>query len=139
MPRTGALLLLSRDHHTALVLALAARKAAESADKIACDEVLMRINAHWHQVMAAHFQNEEQLLVRLKDLLDPQAVARIFSEHAMLQQLIVEPGMFELSERLNRLGELLAAHVRYEERVLFPHLQAALDNNIVTHFPMQEN
>ena len=98
----------------------------------------MRINAHWHQVMAAHFQNEEQLLVRLKDLLDPQAVARIFSEHAMLQQLIVEPGMFELSERLNRLGELLAAHVRYEERVLFPQLQTALDNT-VARYPIQEN
>ncbi len=139
MPRTGALLSLSRDHHTALVLARAARKAAESADKIVCEEVLMRINAHWHQVMAAHFQSEEQLLVRLKDLLDPQAVARIFSEHAMLQQLIVEPGMFELSERLNRLGELLAAHVRYEERVLFPQLQAALDNKTFAHYPMQEN
>ena len=138
MPRIGALLSLSRDHHTALVLARAARKAAESADIIACDEVLMRINAHWHQVMAAHFQNEEQLLVRLKDLLDPQAVARIFSEHTMLQQLIVAPGMFELSERLNRLGELLAAHVRYEERVLFPQLQAALDNT-VAYYPMQEN
>lgn len=138
MPRTGALLSLSRDHHTALVLARVARKAAESADRAACDEVLVRINAHWHQVMAAHFQSEEQLLAIAKDSLDPQVAVRIFSEHAMLQQLIVEPGMLESCERLNRLGELLAAHVRYEERVLFPQLQAVLDT-LTAQDPAQEN
>lgn len=126
MPRTGDLLSLSRDHHTALVLARAARIAVESADEAACAEVLARMAAHWQQVMAAHFAHEERLLALAKGALDADCVTRVASDHALLRNLIVGPCMLQPLERVRQLGELLAAHVRFEERVVFPQLQPVL-------------
>ena len=124
MPRTGALLLLSREHHTSLVMARAARKAADANDNIAHSEALKRIEAHWHAVLVAHFAQEEQLIRLAADVLDPEAVARILSEHAELHTLACGPCLLEPIVRLRRVGDLLAAHVRYEERVIFPQLQS---------------
>lgn len=122
MPRTGALLSLSREHHTSLVMARAARKAADANDNIVCLEVLMRIEAHWHAVLAVHFEQEEQLIRLAADALDPESVARILVEHAELRTLSCGPCLLETAARLRRFGDLLVAHVRYEERVLFPQL-----------------
>lgn len=127
MPRSGALLSLSRDHHTALVLARAARKAAESADPTACEQVLAKIEEHWRSVMASHFAQEEQLLQAMKHQLALETIARILNDHAALRNLIVESGTREPLTRLQQLGDLLATHIRFEERVLFPQLQPILD------------
>ena len=123
MPRTGALLSLSREHHTSLVMARAVRKAADANDNIAYSEALKRIEAHWHGVLAAHFAQEEQLIRLAADALDPEAVARILAEHAELHALACGPCLLEPDMRLRQFGDLLAAHVRYEERVIFPQLQ----------------
>lgn len=124
MPRTGALLSLSREHHASLVMARAARKAADANDNFVYLEVLMRIEAHWHAVLVAHFVQEEQLIRLAADALDPVAVARILSEHAELQTLVCGPCLLDPVVRLRRFGDLLAAHTRYEERELFPQLQS---------------
>ncbi len=123
MPRTGALLSLSREHHTSLVMARAARKAADVNDNIAYSEALKRIEAHWHAVLAVHFEQEEQLIRLAADVLDPESVARILVEHAELRMLSCGPCLLETAVRLRQFGDLLAAHVRYEERVIFPQLQ----------------
>lgn len=124
MPRTGALLSLSREHHASLVMARAARKAAESDDSAVFAAAMTRIEAHWRTVLAAHFVQEEQLLQLAVETLDPESVARILNEHAELRMLACGPCALELVARLHRFGDLLAAHVRYEERVLFPQLQS---------------
>lgn len=124
MPRTGALLSLSREHHTSLVLARAARKAADANDNIACSEVLKRIEAHWHTVLATHFAQEEQLIRLAADALDSEFIVRILAEHAELHTLACGPCLLEPVVRLRQFGDLLAAHVRYEERVIFPQLQS---------------
>ncbi len=124
MPRIGALLSLSREHHTALVLARAARKAADDQDIAAYSAVMVRIEAHWHSVMAAHFAQEEQLIQLAAETLDPESVARIFIEHAELRALACGPCVLEPIARLRRFADLVVAHVRYEERVLFPQLQS---------------
>lgn len=125
MPRTGALLPLSREHHTSLVMARAARQAADGKDNAACSAALARIEAHWRTVLAAHFAQEEQLMHLAAEALDPESVARILAEHAELRMLACGPCLLEPAARLRRFADLLAAHVRYEERVLFPRLQSA--------------
>ncbi|OQW43337.1 MAG: hypothetical protein A4S08_00825 [Proteobacteria bacterium SG_bin4] len=127
MPRTGVLLSLSRDHHTALVLARAARKAVESADQAACEQVLARIKEHWRLVMSSHFEQEERLLQAMKNQLAMETVERILSDHALLRNLIAESSARDPLARLQQLGDLLALHVRFEERVLFPQLLPILD------------
>lgn len=124
MPRTGALLTLSREHHASLVMARAARKAAESGDSAAYPAAMERIEAHWRTVLAAHFAQEEALVRLAEESLDAATVARFFAEHAELRRLVCGPCALESAVRLRRFGDLLAAHVRFEERVLFPQLQS---------------
>ena len=123
MPRTGALLSLSREHHSSLVLARAVRQAAESGDSAAFPVMMKRIEAHWRTVLCEHFVREEQLLRLAVDAVDAESAARVLAEHTELRVLACGSCELDLPARLHRFGELLAAHVRYEERVLFPQLQ----------------
>ncbi|QOJ23443.1 MAG: hemerythrin domain-containing protein [Gammaproteobacteria bacterium] len=124
MPRTGALLSLSREHHSSLVLARAARQVAENGDNAAVVTMMQRVEAHWQTVLCEHFAREEQLLRLATDTVDTESADRILAEHAELRMLACGPCELELAARLRRFGELLTAHVRYEERVIFPQLQA---------------
>ncbi|PTQ84399.1 hemerythrin domain-containing protein [Nitrosomonas ureae] len=124
MPRNGALLPLSREHHTSLVIARTARKAAESNDVATCVAAVRRIEAHWQDVLVTHFAQEEALLQLAQDALDTGIIARILADHEELRMLACESYALDPATRLRRFGDLLAAHVRYEERVLFPQLQS---------------
>lgn len=132
MPRTGALLSLSREHHASLVMARAARRAANEAEgetdraagTVAVAAAVAGIEAHWHTLMAAHLEQEEQLIRIAEDTLDPEAVARILAEHSELRMLAAGPCVLEPVARLHRFADLLSTHVRYEERTFFPQLQS---------------
>lgn len=124
MPRIGALLSLSREHHTSLVMAGDARRAANEKDATIVSMALARVEAHWHTLLAEHFEQEERLIRIAEDTLDPESVARILAEHGELRMLASGPCTLEPAERLRRFGDLLGAHVRYEERVFFPQLQS---------------
>lgn len=124
MPRTGALLSLSREHHASLVMARDARRVANDNDAAACSAAITRMEAHWHRMMAAHFDQEERLIRIAADTLDPESMARIFSDHAELRILAGGPCTLEPAARLRRFADLTVAHVRYEERTFFPQLQS---------------
>lgn len=127
MPRIGVLLSLSREHHSSLVIARAVRQAANSGDSAVFSAMVQRIEEHWQTVLREHFACEEQLLRLAADAVDAESANRILAEHAELRLLACGPCELDLSARLQRFGELLAAHVRYEERVLFPQLQSHPD------------
>ncbi|MCE7914900.1 MAG: hemerythrin domain-containing protein [Nitrosomonas sp. PRO4] len=127
MPRSDFLLPLSREHHSALVLARAARKALDTNDQLACLEVLEKIETYWHAVMAVHFDKEEQLLQQASIMLHSDDVARIHFEHEQLRILADKSCSLDLPVRLGKFADLMAAHVRYEERVLFPLLERCFD------------
>jgi hypothetical protein len=124
MPRIGALLLLSRQHHTSLVVARDARRAANEKDAAALAGAIARIEAHWQTVMAAHFDEEERLIRIAEDTLEAHAVARILAEHAELRMLASGPCSLEPAVRLRSFADLIVTHVLFEERVFFPQLQS---------------
>lgn len=127
MPRVGALLSLSREHHTALVLARTALRVADADEADAMRNATLEIEAHWHAVMSSHFEQEEQLIRLAGDALDTQSAQRIMAEHAQLRMLAGGPCDLEPADRLRRFANLIRTHVRYEERVLFPQLQTFAD------------
>lgn len=118
MRRHPRLLHFSREHHLALRLAKHASAAGDSlplagvADEIAAarDELLR------------HFAAEESELLAELDARQLTALRqRLLAEHRELSHLLAHP---EDPARLQRLGELLRGHVQFEERELFPALQA---------------
>lgn len=128
MPRIGPLLELSREHHSSLVMARDARRAAANRQDVAAvAAMLARAESHWRTLLAGHFDREEQLMRSMESALDPEAVARVLAEHVELRMLASGPSALDPIARLARFGDLLAAHVRYEERVVFPQVQLHLD------------
>ena len=106
MRRHPALVALSHDHHHALVHARRLREGDDSgfAEFFARD-------------LVRHFRQEEEvvfpLLAEVGD--EPPELAQALLEHARIRALARRPGP--------ELGELLDAHVRLEERVLFETIQ----------------
>jgi hypothetical protein len=131
MSRTGVLLDLSREHHTSLVMARDARRTSKSDDPAILSAAVRSIEAHWHTLLAEHFEREERLIQAVVDELESEAVARISAEHAELRLLALGSCTLEPATRLQRFGDLLGAHVRYEERTFFPKLQSHLRFAIV--------
>jgi hemerythrin-like domain-containing protein len=128
MKRHETLAPLSREHHGALILAqLIKRNAPEykGLPTTISDKVVYAIDYYTNE-LKAHFKKEELLLKIVKDL-HPE-IARlsdeIVAEHALLRGLVLSlKKAFDPEAVLNELGNELDAHIRKEERVLFPLIQ----------------
>jgi len=126
MKRCPALQDLSREHHTALRLALHWRRTAESGDHAAIEAACEDVRAVYDTELAPHFREEELcLLPRLEAAGAGAVVARTLIEHRTLQRL---QRALEIpdGETLLRFATLLSDHVRFEERELFATAEALL-------------
>lgn len=126
MPRRSALLPLSRDHHDTLVLA---RRIARTApdDLPALQQLHAASRAHRGKVLQAHFAAEETLCAACGDCLLPGMRQRLLDEHAELDRLASGVACpLPLAQRCQRFGDLVTAHIRFEERQVFPLLQPRL-------------
>jgi len=125
--RTPALTPLSHEHHHALVVAMVLKRAEgpEPAGAL--------IDFHRSEG-EGHFRIEEQILLpgwlAADADADREAAARVLGEHLELRAAVrrFEAGAAS-AEEVQRIGRLLEAHVRYEERELFPAIEAALDES----------
>jgi hemerythrin superfamily protein len=112
MKRHPQLQPLSREHHHALVLA----RRATRGDLTAHD-----VRRAFDEALAAHFATEEEwLLPALRALGADDLADRTQREHDAIRAAIAE-------EEVMTFGRLLADHVRFEERELFPSWEALLD------------
>lgn len=116
MKRSPPLLKLSREHHVALGIALHIDRAADPAARAVLLEAFPR---RFRDELDPHFREEEDdLLPRLAAAGLDELVGRTLDEHRRMRLLAgrVEAGDWPA---LQELGDLLRAHVRFEERELF--------------------
>jgi hemerythrin-like domain-containing protein len=128
MKRHPALQTLSRDHHQALVVAQGLRKSGESSVAEAQSAFL----EFWRSEGELHFRVEEEVLLPCYAAAgggDSAALARVLVDHAeiRLRAMRLQGGPASIAV-LRELGELLAEHVRLEERDLFPAIEEMLDD-----------
>lgn len=128
MKRHEALIPLSRDHHGALILAQLLKKDApvykglpETTEKKASYAI-----SFFETGLMAHFEKEEALFELVKNThpdID-RLIKELVEEHRTLSAMF---GSLrenkDLIYKTNRLGILLADHIRKEERSLFPLLE----------------
>jgi hemerythrin-like domain-containing protein len=137
MKRHDALAPLSRDHRRALELAEGLKQGGSAHFRAMLPSTAKERAAHVGRVFAdelePHFQAEEVVLhpaTRGRDEALDAVWKRILADHGQLRALrdeLTERAMdADLDARLDRFGQLLADHVRYEERELFPRCEAAL-------------
>jgi hemerythrin-like domain-containing protein len=124
--RSEALAPLSRDHHQGLFVALQLKRATSDTEEKARAAFLDFFEVEGNR----HFRVEEEVLLpafaRHGDLDDP-AVVRVLVDHVELRRRAqdLRAGGPSLGE-LHDLGARLEGHIRHEERVLFPMIEAAL-------------
>lgn len=130
MKRSATLKQLSREHHTALVLAKRAQRLSrESAE--AAKGFMRQLVETFAIELEPHFRIEEAtLLPALQNVNESRAVQRTLAEHAELRALSERIGKQDYTA-LHRFGEALEAHVRFEERELFPLAEAGLSPDVL--------
>jgi hypothetical protein len=116
---------LSRDHHEALTQALWLRRRAGQP------EAARLFLDFERDELEGHMADEEDVVLPVADSVDPAGSARIREEHLRLRALAadLQAGIAagkDLAPVMEDLARLLHDHVRYEERVFFMGLQAAL-------------
>ncbi|MBW6476922.1 MAG: hemerythrin domain-containing protein [Chromatiales bacterium] len=127
MKRVAALRQLSDDHHQGLVLALRAKKAADGKDGLSVDAIWAEVVQRFADELEPHFQIEERYLApALLDVGEIQLVQRLHQEHAALRELLEATDHSAAS--LREFGQMLAQHIRFEERDLFEAAQRLLSS-----------
>jgi iron-sulfur cluster repair protein YtfE (RIC family) len=140
MPRHPSLVPYSHDHHHALVIVLRIKKEGPTSPNdfgwpSEFWEHAERSLEYFESELEEHFRKEEtELFPELRRLLADSAILDdLLTEHQELRKSREEIRA-EISERnesvvrleLKKIGVLLEAHVRKEERVLFPTVEKEL-------------
>jgi hypothetical protein len=125
--RHPALEQLSRDHHHALVVAQRLKRA--DADSPA--EARGAFLAYWDPGGRHHFHEEEDILLPGRaGVIDPEhpLIAKVLTDHVRIRHRAGELAGSDPPPPalLRELGGLLEAHVRREERQLFPMIEESL-------------
>lgn len=117
---------MSRDHYVGLVQGRHLLKAAEGngVDRRAAVATFLDV---WDNEISIHFDDEERLLAPLADqagrtrLLDEHRHIRGLVQQARAHRKRIDPGAGWVGD----LGQTLTDHIRWEERELFPAIEAA--------------
>jgi hemerythrin-like domain-containing protein len=132
MKRHPALRELSSDHHQGLVHARRLVKAADTGQDL--EQTARAFLDFWREHTTRHFREEEEVLLpayaRRADPSDP-SVVRVLVDHVHIRRLAADlDRQLDRSEppadTMRRIGEMLRAHIRHEEDVLFPMIEQAL-------------
>lgn len=127
MKRSPELTPLSHSHHKGLFAAIQLRKAED------LDSAVAALLEYWEVHGAEHFTIEEQVLLpawlELDRGADPELAKRVIAEHLELRVMVRRARRGDVSlEELQRCGDEISDHIRFEERELFPMIEAALSD-----------
>ncbi len=128
MKRIEALAPLSRDHHSTLILSQLLKKGAPDYRELPTTAIGKKEYAleQYEMHIKNHFKSEELILEQVKNISDiiDTLCNEIFEEHKQINDLFYElKNAVDIEKTMDELGTLLQAHIRKEERILFPILQ----------------
>jgi hemerythrin-like domain-containing protein len=126
MKRIQELQILSEDHHHGLVLARKAKKTGTAADKNDVHRVWLEVEQKFKTELDNHFRIEEKYIAPyLESCGESELVQQLLDEHKTIRAC-VDKNSSRTASALQRFGELLENHIRFEERELFETAQEKL-------------
>src|SRR5215203_3664118 len=121
---------LSKDHHFVLLFCWKIRQGLKM--QIESQRIKNYVRYFFKEHMEPHFQHEEQLLFTP---VNDEKVKKALNDHQDIRNLIsqvLQSSNEAGSGLLSTVANTVEAHVRYEERELFPHLE-----NVLTDVQLQ--
>jgi hemerythrin-like domain-containing protein len=128
LKRHSALIPLSQDHHFGLLLVWKIRKGIK--DQIQTERIVNYFNYFTREHLEPHFQLEERLIFPVlakNDLLRKEAEHQHQEIRSLIKQISLEKSL--IYDQLSLFADKLEAHIRFEERKLFQHLQLELSDH----------
>jgi iron-sulfur cluster repair protein YtfE (RIC family) len=126
LKRHPALVPLSHDHHQGLMVAQRLKRGDTAYRSVATIRESMKLL--WSEELEQHFRQEEEVLFIVPGY--PEEVQtmidRALEDHRRMRELIEQSIDADAGEKGRELGLLLEAHIRFEERELFPMIQEVL-------------
>lgn len=122
LKRSEHLIRLSREHHSGLLFCWKIRQGLKkNADT---ERIRKYVEFFWQHDLADHFREEEDILFASKK--DDDKVKKALQEHVEIKALIDSITKSKAPEAgmLTALADAVDHHIRYEERELFPYLEA---------------
>lgn len=123
MKRNKNLVELSKDHHHGLLLGWKIKQGLKL--DVSLEEMINYIRHFATGALFPHFDEEENQLLPFIDAEDPFR-KRTLKEHQQLKELIASLSGSSTQETLLGLAAQLEAHIRFEERELFPYMETWL-------------
>lgn len=118
--RSKELASLSREHHDGLLFVWKIKQGLINGTPT--ESIVNYTRWYWINHLAAHFKNEEEVLVKFLtpgDLLLDQ----MLREHAQIRDLISSLNKETDKKVLQSLAQLVNDHIRFEERKLFVYIE----------------
>ena len=131
MQRDPRLQGLSEEHQHGLALAQRARWAAVGGRGLLPTAVWQEVLTAYEAELANHFEVEERVLLpALREAGQRELVERTLDDHVTMRAILLEKDT-ELPDRLQRFGDRLHDHIRFEERELFPVCEEVLPGEVL--------
>jgi len=125
--RHQSLIPLSREHHYALMLCLRINRGLTDNSKSPewLQEKSGQVSRFFQSDLVAHFKAEEEVVFpAMHEIAEARAlILELCEDHRRLENLvqqIVSADSSSLAEKLREFARVLEAHIRKEERLLFP-------------------
>jgi hypothetical protein len=114
---------LSREHHEGLLFSWKIKQGLEK--NIETTRISAFVGWFWKEELCQHFNKEEDILLPFLGK-KMSLKERLLEEHALIRHLVDEAALTPTPGLLLKLADVVHDHIRFEERVLFKHLEVTL-------------
>ncbi|MDQ3277624.1 MAG: hemerythrin domain-containing protein [Bacteroidota bacterium] len=121
--RSKELVPLSREHHEGLLFGWKIKQGLRNGTDLAV--IADFIQWFWEADLAEHFRKEEQVLT-IHLPANNAHVLQMKEEHEQLEALVHLSAMVKDEDLFLQLADGIQAHIRFEERVLFPYAEETI-------------
>jgi len=121
MKRNENLVPLSRDHHFGLLCCWKIRQGIEK--DIPYERIKNYVADYWEKNLSRHFDIED---IVLPEVSNGSLQIQMEDEHRQIRKLIKSITHSGSRELLSDFADALYKHIRFEERMIFPFLEAHL-------------
>ncbi len=132
MKRNENLIPLSRDHHFGLLCCWKIREGIKK--NVSYGRIRKYINYFWEESLKEHFKTEDIVLPEVEN---ESLNIQMEKEHREISKLIKNINQSEDINLLADFADALQKHIRFEERIVFPHLEETLSGSQMNEIGVQ--